>query len=413
MALQSALGVLVLTALAWGISENRKLVKVRTIAAGVGLQFVIAAMMLNLPPFKAFFLFLNDVVTALDNSTSAGTSFVFGYLGGGPAPFEMKSPEASFILAFKGLPLVLVISALSSLLFYWKVLPVIVRFFAWALTKTMKVSGAVGLASAACVFLGMVESPLLIKPYIKKMTRSELFTLMTVGMASIAGTVMALYSVILSKTIPDSMGHILTASIISVPAAIMISAVMVPETEEWEDAKFTPPVDARSSMDAIAKGTADGIGLLINIIAMLVVLVALVDVANHIIGYFIHVGGEPLTLQKMLGYVMAPVTWLIGVPWSEAQTAGSLMGVKTVLNELLAYIQMSQLPEGALSPRSKLIMTYAMCGFANFGSLGILIGGLGAMAPEKKDVVVSLGMKSILSGTLSSCMTGAMVGIVG
>ncbi|MBI5815081.1 MAG: nucleoside:proton symporter [Nitrospinae bacterium] len=413
MALQSAFGFIVLVAFAWVVSENRRKVDARIVIAGSLLQIGLAALILNFPPIKSLFLLLNEMVGALERSTVAGTSFVFGYLGGGPLPFDEKNPGMTFIFAFRGLPLVLVISALSSLLFYWRILPVIVRAFAWALRKTMGVNGPVGLSTAANIFVGMVEAPLFVRPYLAGMTRSEMFIVMTGGMATIAGTVMVLYSIILSKTIPDAMGHILTASIISAPAAIMTSLIMIPETQATADGGADPRSDAKSSMDAITKGTAEGVTLLINIIAMLVVLVALVALVNQLLGVFPMVDGKPLTLQTMLGWVMAPVTWLMGVPWGEAKTAGSLMGIKTVLNELLAYLQMSQLPEGALSPRSRLIMTYAMCGFANFGSLGIMIGGMGTMAPEKKDMIVSLGMKSILAGTLSTCMTGAVVGIVG
>ncbi|MBI4666016.1 MAG: nucleoside:proton symporter [Nitrospinae bacterium] len=412
MAIHGIFGLIALCGFAWLISENRKKVSFRMIFVGVGLQIILAASMLHLPLFKEFFLLLNKVVSILETATTAGTSFVFGYLGGGAAPFDEKTPGGGYIFAFRALPLVLVISALSSLFFYWGALPVIVRGFAWVLRRTMRIGGPAGLSAAANVFVGMVEAPLLIRPYLVKMNRSEIFIVMTAGMATVAGTVMVLYSSILSRAIPDAMGHILTASIISAPAAIMVALIMIPETEAQTTGEVAPPVDAKSAMDAVTKGTAEGITLLINIVAMLVVLVALVDMVNQLLGYAGSIDGKPLTAQDLLGYVMAPVVWLIGVPWSEAHTAGSLMGVKTVLNEFLAYIQMAQLPEEALSPRSRLIMTYAMCGFANFGSLGIMIGGLGAMAPEKKDLIVSLGLKSIVSGTLATLMTGAVVGMV-
>ncbi len=384
------------------------------VVTGLTLQILLAILLLKLPFFKDIFLSLNKVVASLDEATTAGTSFVFGYLGGGALPFNEKSPGASFILAFKALPLILVVSALSSLLFYWKVLPVIVKGFAWGLKKTMGIGGATGLGVAANIFVGMVEAPLFIRPYLKEMTRSEIFMVMTCGMSTIAGTVMVLYASILSHAIPDAMGHILTASIISAPSAMMISAVMVPGTgEKQTTGDIIPPQGTKSSMDAITRGTGEGINLLINVVAMLVVLVALVHLVNIMLGLIPPVSGETVTLQRLLGYVMAPVVWLIGIPWSEAVTAGSLMGVKTVLNEFLAYLQMANLPEGALSDRSRLIMTYAMCGFANFGSLGIMIGGMGAMAPERRNEIVGLGLKSIVSGTLATLMTGAVVGIVG
>jgi CNT family concentrative nucleoside transporter len=353
------------------------------------------------------------MVLSLEESTRAGTSMVFGYLGGGPLPFEEKFPGAAFILAFRGLPLVLVISALSALLFYWKILPLIVRGFSWGLEKTMRLGGAEGLGVSANIFVGMVEAPLFIRPYLAQMTRSELFTLMTSGMATIAGTVMVLYATILSRTIPEIMGHILTASIISVPAAVVISKIMVPETGTPTSGKIEIPQNASSAMDAITKGTVSGVQLLINIIAMLVVLVALVHLVNLILGLLPAMGGKALTLQRVLGLFMAPVVWLMGIPWAEATTAGALMGTKTILNEFLAYLDLSNLPAGTLGERSKLIITYAMCGFANPGSLGIMIGGLSTMAPDRRDEIVSLGFRSIIAGTLATSMTGAVVGLIG
>ena len=349
---------------------------------------------------------------SLEEAVTAGTSFVFGYLGGGDLPFKEKFPGASYILAFRGLPLVLLMSALSALLFYWKILPLVVKAFSRALQKTMRVGGAEGLGVSVNIFVGMIEAPLFIRPYLNNMTRSEIFTIMTCGMATIAGTVMVLYASILGNTIPDVMGHILTASIISVPAAITVSKLMVPETGELTSGELAAPEKATSSMDAVTKGTLQGVELLINIIAMLVVLVALVYLVNLILGLLPNPGNRPVTLQRMMGYVMAPVVWLMGVPWQEATTAGALMGTKTILNELLAYLDMSRLPPGTLSPRSMLIMTYAMCGFANPGSLGIMIGGMGTMAPSRRDEIVGLGLKSIIAGTLATCMTGAVVGII-
>ncbi|HYR02609.1 MAG TPA: nucleoside transporter C-terminal domain-containing protein, partial [Syntrophobacteria bacterium] len=305
-----------------------------------------------------------------------------------------------------------VVSALSSLLFYWRILPVVVRSFSWLLQKTTGIGGAVGLGAATNVFLGMIEAPLFIRPYLKDMTRSELFITMSCGMAGIAGTVMVLYASILKAAIPDAMGHILTASIVSIPAAIMISQIMIPEDGEATAGGLSPPQTATSAMDTITKGTTEDIGLLINIVAMLVVLVALVHLANLILGLLPQVGGKPATLQRAFGAIMAPVVWLVGIPWSEAPTAGALMGTKTVLNEFIAYLDMAALPEGVLTSRSRLIMTYALCGFANFGSLGIMIGGMGSMVPERRDEIVGLGMKSILSGTLATCVTGAIVGII-
>lgn len=411
---QSLVGLLVLPALAWAVSEDRRLVRPKTIALGVGIQIALALILLKLPYFKEFFLLLNRLIMALQEATTRGTSFVFGYLGGAPAPFaEGGTPGATtFILAFQALPLVLIMSALSALLFYWKILPLVVRAFSWLLQKGMGIGGAVGLAAAANIFVGMIEAPLFIRPYLRRMTRSELFTVMTCGMATIAGTVMVLYASILTGVIPNALGHILVASLISAPAAITIAGIMVPETGEPTSGKIAPPQQASSSMDAVTRGTLAGLELVLNIVAMLIVLVALVHIVNQILDVLPDAGGSPLTLQRLLGYVMAPVVWLMGIPWSEAHAAGSLMGTKTILNELLAYLELTSLPEGSLSERSRLIMIYAMCGFANFGSLGIMIGGLGTMVPERREEIVALGLRAILSGTIATCMTGAIVGVI-
>ena len=413
LVLQSVAGIVMFALIALALSENRRRIGLKTASIGIGLQFVVGLLLLKLSLFRAFFLLLNRLVLSLEESTAAGTAFVFGYLGGGPLPFDEKFPGAGFILAFRALPLVLVISALSALLFYWKVLPLVVRAFSWALRKTMGIGGAEGLGVSANVFVGMVEAPLFIRPYLNHMTRSELFSLMTCGMATIAGTVMVLYASLLSRTIPDVMGHILTASIISVPAAITVSKIMVPETGELTSGAMTAPEKASGAIDAVTRGTLQGVTLVINIVAMLVVLVALVHLLNLILGWVPHWRGQAVTLQRILGLVMAPVTWLMGIPWEETATAGALMGTKTVLNEFIAYLDLSRLPEGSLAPRSKLILTYAMCGFANPGSLGIMIGGLGTMAPERREEIVSLGLRSIVAGTLATCMTGAVVGIIG
>jgi CNT family concentrative nucleoside transporter len=398
MIIQSIAGLVVFAAFAWLISENRKRINVKIVLIGIGLQLVVGFVLLKLPMFREFFLYLNRLVLSLEESTIAGTSFVFGYLGGGPLPFEEKYPGAGFILAFRALPLILLMSALSALLFYWKILPMVVRAFSWALQKTMGVGGAEGLGVSANIFVGMVESPLFIRPYLQFMTRSELFTIMTCGMATIAGTVMVLYASVLSKTIPDVMGHILTASIISVPAAITVSKIMVPETGELTSGEMISPEEATSSMDAVTKGTLQGVKLLLNILAMLVVLVALVHLVNLILGLLPNIQNQPVTLQRIMGLIMAPVVWLMGV---------------TILNEFIAYLEMSRLAEGSLSSRSLLILTYAMCGFANPGSLGIMIGGIGTMAPERRDEIVALGFRSIIAGTLATSMTGAVVGIIG
>ena len=409
---QSLTGLVVFLFLAWLISENRGRFPVKTALVGISAQLGLAFILLKFPFFTKVFFYLNEAVLALEASTRAGTSFVFGYIGGGEKPFEVTNPQATFILAFQSLPLVLVISALSAVLFYWNILPRIVKGFSWLLEKSLGLGGAEGLGVSANIFVGMVESPLLIRPYVDKLSRSELFTLMTSGMATIAGTVLVLYATILDPVIANVTGHILTASIISAPAAIVVSKIMIPETAPLTSGVLEAPEPAYGAMDALTKGTIQGIELLLNIIAMIIVLVALVHLANIILGIFPEVLGAPLTLERVLGWLMSPVVWLMGVPWHEAHVAGGLLGTKTVLNEFIAYVNMTKLPEGSLSERSLLIMSYALCGFANPGSLGIMIGGLGGMAPKRRDEIVSLGLKSIIAGTVATCMTGAVVALI-
>jgi CNT family concentrative nucleoside transporter len=411
-ALQSTLGLIVFVAIAFALSENRRRFPWRTAVAALLMQLLLAAALLKLPLFKQLFLRLNDLLLAVEKATQAGTSFVFGYLGGAPAPFAETDHASSFVLAFRALPLVLVISALSSLLFHWRILPAMVRVVSVVLRKTLGLGGAVGLSAAADIFVGMVEAPLFVRPYLKYMSRGEIFSVMTCGMATISGTVMVLYASFLARAVPDAMGHILTASLVSVPAAILVAAIMVPTDSPVTEGDLAAPFAARSGIDAVTQGTLAGVELLINIVAMLVVFVALVSLANMLLALLPDTADGPLTLQRMLGWLMAPVVWLMGIPWREAGAAGALMGTKTVLNELIAYLDLAKLPAEALSGRSRLIMTYALCGFANLGSLGILLGGLGTMVPERRDEVVSLGAKSIVSGTLSTLMTGAVVGML-
>jgi CNT family concentrative nucleoside transporter len=413
--LQSAFGIFALLGLAWLVSENRRAVSWKQAVISLALTLVTALVLIKVPQVVAAFAIINRAVNAVAAATRAGTSFVFGYLGGGTLPYDLKVPGADFVLALQALPIILVMSVLTTLLFYWRILPPIVRGFSWVLERTLGVGGAVGLATAANIFLGQVESPLFIRPYLARLTRSELFLVMTGGMAGIAGTVLVIYATILGPLIPDAGVHLVIASVLGAPAAILISLIMVPETQgprADDESPIVPESVASSTMDAIVKGTAAGLELLLNICAMLIVLVALVHLANAMLGLLPDVAGAPISLQRALGLVMAPVTWLMGVPWSQAPTAGSLMGIKTILNEFIAYVEFSKLPADALDSRSRLIMLYALCGFANFGSLGIMIAGLSTMAPGRRDDVLSLGLKSIVSGTLTTCLIGAIVGML-
>jgi CNT family concentrative nucleoside transporter len=387
---------------AWLAGEKRGAVPWRAVGAGLALQLVMAVVFLKVAAIKQAFLKLNDALLVLEQATQAGTGLVFGYLGGGPAPFEVTDTGATFVLAFRALPIVLVMSALSALLFYWRVLPAIVRALSLALEKLMRVGGVVGLSAAANIFVGMVEAPLFVRPYLARVSRGELFAIMVGGMASIAGTVLFLYAVILRPVLPDAVAHLLIASILSAPAALVIAFLMVPPEGAVTSGNIELRSEASSSMDALTRGTLDGAQLLLNIVAMLVVFVALVALVNLVIA--------PYSLQGALGWALAPLAWLCGIPWSEARAAGALLGTKTVINELVAYVELSKLTE--LSERSRVLLTYALCGFANFGSLGIMIGGLGTMCPERRSEVVALGLKSILAGTLATCLTAATVALL-
>ncbi|MEL0021311.1 MAG: nucleoside transporter C-terminal domain-containing protein [Rickettsiales bacterium] len=411
--LQSAFGLAAFIFIAWLASEDRRSPPWRVILAGVLLQVALAVLLIKLPAARLLFEWLGAGVVALQDATRAGTGFVFGYLGGGDLPFTEISPGRSFVLAFQALPLVLIVGALTALFYYWRVLPGLVRVFSRVLERTMGINGASGIAAAANVFIGMIEAPLLIRPYLAKLDRSDLFLVMSCGMATIAGTVLVLYAYILRDVIADPAGHLLTASLMNAPAAIVIAKVMIPGPGAGvAETLDIPRSGDESAMDAIARGTIEGAGLLINVIAMLIVLVALVHLSNAAIGLLPEVMGAPLSLQRMLGWLMAPFVWLTGIPWAEAATAGGLMGIKTILNELLAYVELAGLPADALSGRSRLIMSYALCGFANLGSLGIMIGGLATIVPERRAEIAGLGMKSLLAGTLATLSTGAVVGIV-
>ncbi len=412
MPAQGLLGLAGLLALAWLASEDRKGIPWRTVAAGLALQLVLALLLLKVPGVTSLFLLLNRGVEAVQSATDAGSGFVFGYLGGAPLPFAETRHGGAFILAFRALPLVLTISAIASLLFHWGILQRVVFAFAWLLRRSMGVGGALGFGAAVHVFVGMIEAPLLIRPYLERMTRGELFALMSCGMAGIAGTMMVLYASILGPVIPNALANILVASLISTPAALAVGALMVPFAAGEDAPRLALDERAAGALDAIVKGTTAGIALLVNIVAMLLVLVALVSLVNMALSLLPDVAAAPVTLQRMAGALFAPVMWGIGMPWPDAVVAGGLMGSKTMLNEFVAYLDLAALPDAALAPRSRLMVTYALCGFANFGSVGIMIGGLGAMVPARKAEVVALGLKSIISGTIATCMSGAVVGLL-
>jgi CNT family concentrative nucleoside transporter len=412
LALQSLFGFFALFALAWLMSEKRRAVPWRTVIGAVLLQVVMCIMLFKFPWFKELTAALNDALNGLQAATREGTKFVFGYIGGADVPFKIEDGKSAFVLATQALPLVIVVSALSSLLFYWKILPLVVNAFSWVLRRTIGVGGAIGVSTAANIFLGTVEAPLFIKPYIAQLTRGELMITMTAGMAGIAGTVMVLYGIILKPIVPDAIGHILIVSFISAPAAIAFSSLMVPHEGDVTDGMIATGAEVSSTMDAVTQGTVEGVAIFINITAMLLVLTALIALLNQLFNFLPDVLGHPITLQGIFGWVMAPIVWLTGIPWAESQSAGALMGTKTVLNEFIAYLDMAKLSPATLSERSRVIMTYSLCGFANFASLGILIGGMGTMCPERRSEIINLGYKSLIAGTLSTLSCGALVGII-
>jgi CNT family concentrative nucleoside transporter len=409
--LHAVVGLATLLLFAFLCSEDRRRIPWRTAISGVALQIVFALLLIGVPGANRAMFWLNDAANALHDATQTGTQFVFGYLGGGPAAFAETHPGASFILAFQALPLVLTISALASLLFYWGVLQRITAAFAWLLRRSMGISGPLALGAAVHVFVGMVEAPLLVRPYLSRMQRGELFALMTCGMAGVAGTVMIIYASFLGPFVPNALGNILIASIISTPAGLAIAALMVPfNPSDRAEGRLILEDPPHSSLDAIVKGTMDGVPILAAIIATLLVTIAFVTLINMALGLLPDWDGAAITLQRLFALPFRPVMWLIGIPWAETAPAAMLMATKTVLNEFVAYLNFSQLPVDAFSPRSRMILTYALCGFANFGSLGIVIGGLGAMVPARRAEIVELGLRTILSGTLATCMSGAVAG---
>ena len=409
--IHGALGLLALLAIAYASSEKRQAIPIRVVLSGVALQILLALVFLRVPPATALISGLAHAVGALDKATEAGTSFVFGYLGGATSPFAPSGNGSTLVLAFHVFPLVLTICALASLLFHWGVMQKIVGSVAYVLRRSIGIGGPLGIGAALNVFVGMVEAPLLIRPYLTTMARGELFAVMSCGMAGIAGTVMVIYGRILVPVIPDAFNNVLTAAFISAPAAIAVSAIMVPfaarTQEEASIVIVDPPLNA---MEAIARGTSDGVVIVANIIAHLIVILALVALTNMALGVLPDVAGAPITIQRTLALVFRPVTFLIGIDGPDIETASQLLSTKMALNEFIAYFELAALPADALSAHSRLILVYALCGFANFGSVGIMVGGLCAMAPERKHDIVSLGFKALFAGTLASLMGGAVVG---
>jgi CNT family concentrative nucleoside transporter len=408
---QSALGLLLLCVLAWACGGCRRGVRPRVVLAGLGGMVVAAAALLLLPPLRAAFGAVGAAVEALARATRAGTSLVFGYLGGAPLPFAETVPGASFILFFQALPLVLLVGALSAVLFHWGVLPAVVRVLARGLRWLFGLSGACNLSVAANVFVGMVEAPLLIRPWLAGLSRAELFVAMVAGLATISGNMLVVYATMIAPVVPDAAGQLLTASLVSAPAAILAALLMMPEQRAapppGEVAEGPAPRLHDSTMDALVRGTEDGLRLLLGIMAALVVFVALVALGNEVL--------QPLTgltLQQLAGWLFWPLAWMMGVPAEECATVARSLGIKVVVNEFVSYLELAASGGAGLAERSRLILTYALCGFTNFASVGIMVTGMAAMCPERRAEIVRLGLPALVAASIACCMTGATVGLL-
>ncbi len=409
--MQAIVGVAVFVALAYLLSENRRGVAWRAVPVGIGLQFLLAVVLLKVPVVSQVLLGANKFVVAIEAATTAGTVFLFGFLGGGDVPFLMQNADEPYLFAFRVLPQIIMFSVIVAVLWHWRILPLFVKGLGWLLRKTMRVGGAVGTAGAASLFLGMVEAPLVIRAYLARLSRSEFFTVMTLGMSTVAGSVLVLYASVLQDLIPGIVGHIITASLINIVGAIYISRLMIPGDSVVGGTDSAIDMGYISTVDAITRGTRDGLMLAVNVGAMLLVLISLVALVNGLLSG-INVFDAPMSLERGLGWLFSPVAWLLGIPWSEAPAAGTLLGTKLVLNELIAYIQLVQQAD-SFSPATQKILLYAICGFANLGSLGILIGGLAVLVPERREEVLQIGPRSLISGMLVTMITGALVGLVG
>lgn len=411
---QGLIGIVIVLLLAWGLSEDRKARPGwRWISGAVLLQIGIALVATRVPLVWAIVGFANDGVSAIEKATLIGSSYMFGYTGGAPIPFALKpGAQAPVIIAFQILPLIIVFSALSALLWHWGLLRAMVRGLSWALRKSLGVSGVVGLGGGATMFLGVVESPLVLRAWFDRMSRAELFTIMALIMSTISGAILVLYATTLSKTVPNAVGHMIVASLISLPAAVLIARLMVPGDglASAEDAEAD--LKYESSMDAVIRGTMDGVQLVLAVIGVIIVVFALVNLVDQILSWLPLIEGQPLTLKRGFGWLFAPLMWAIGIPWDQAPAAGALMGTKTILNEYVAYLDLAAVPEGTFDVRSKLIITYALCGVANLASVGLLVSTIGTLAPSRRAEVSSLGMKSWIAGNMASAMTGAVIGLV-
>ena len=411
MIIQSLIGIVALILIAIPFSESLQKIKVKFIIYALLIQTSLAFILLEIPFISSFFDVMSMAVESLRLSAIEGSSFVFGYLGGGDAPFEVSNNQNLPIFAFTFLPMLIFLSALSALLWHWKILPFLIKLLAKLFEKPLDAKGPIGLAATANIFLGQLEAPLLIKPYLNKMNQRDLLIIMTVGMSTIAGSVMVLYITWLDDKFTGVIGHFLTASILSVPAAIMFSNILIPSAQtELKTAKEDLKM-YESSMDAISVGTKDGLNMFLSVIASLIVFLSLVALADFILGIFPNVYGEPISLQRIAAFIFAPIAWLMGIPFAEIIPAGNLLGTKTIFNELIAFNDLRDLDTNILSERSQLIMLYGICGFANISSVGILLGGLSAICPDIRGTLLKIAFRALFAATLASCLTGTVVSL--
>ncbi|MCE2841619.1 MAG: NupC/NupG family nucleoside CNT transporter [Novosphingobium sp.] len=411
---QGLIGIAAILLLAWAFSEDRKTLPGWRWAGGaIAMQILLALIVVRVPAVWSVVDWINQGVAAIDTATRAGSSYMFGYLGGAPIPFVLKpGSEQPLVIAFQILPLIIVFSALTALLWHWGILRAMVKGLSWALRKSLGVPGVVGLNGGANIFLGVVEAPLVVRSYFARMSRADLFAVMVLSMANISGALLVLYATTLARQLPDAVGHMIVASFLSLPAAILVARIMVPGDRSHELVEPEAEVAYESSMDAVIKGTMDGVQLVLAVIGIIIVIFALVNLADQILASLPLIGGEAITVRRAFGWLFSPLMWALGVPAAEAGTAGSLMGTKAILNEYVAYLQFAALPDDALSLRSKLIVTYALCNVANLASVGLLVSTIATLAPARRADAVSLGMKSWIAGNLASAMGGAVIGLV-
>ncbi|MFN3582399.1 NupC/NupG family nucleoside CNT transporter [Phenylobacterium sp.] len=413
---QSLVGVALVLGLCWAMSENRRRFPLKLAVGAIVVQGLLVLALFGLPALRAALQGVGVAVDGLATSTQAGVTFVFGFLAGSPnQPYELVDPNAMFVFAFRVLPVILVVCALAALLWHWRILVWVTRAFGVLFERTMGLRGPPALATAATVFMGQVEGPIFIRSYLAGLSRSELFMLIAVGMACVSGSTMVAYATILKDVLPNAAAHVLTASIVSAPAGVLLARIIVPRDADVEEVQAYDPAASKryeSSIDALIKGTTDGLQIVLNVGATLIVFVALVAMLNGILGAFGDVGGAPLSVERGLGIVFAPLAWAIGVPWHDAPTAGSLLGVKLVLTEFTAFIRLGAIPVGELDERTRVLMTYALCGFANVASVGINLAGYSVLVPERRNEVVGMVWKAMLAGFLATCLTASIVGLL-